>query len=349
MVSSLTLDLPWLPDGRELADELILQRGPVEAVRFDDGLVLRVAVLDPQDATSVNDLIRRVEDAADVPGQLALVAGAVPVEWRSALRLRNVSWLDAGGALQLYWPRLRVSADRVSTLVAEPERSRAPVPLQKSQGLVAQELCIAGVHGRPQTLSDLAEATGLDPSSVVRAVEQLARHGLVAKHRRNRRVEVVVQSPPVLADVLASRTTWKRLPRVPGYLWGASSLGVAERLSAAAEAKGVDVAITGRVGAMLRGVLGTNDPTVLRVRVRHRIEAMADILGELGIESVSEAEANIVLAADRWGLGSHRASVETFHGTRARVAHPLRIWCDLRDELRGEDFAAQMWSEVIRG
>ncbi len=94
------------------------------------------------------------------------------------------------------------------------------------------------------------------------------------------------------------------------------------------------------------GVLGTGDIRVVRGRLRCRPNDLVTQCRELGIEPAPRDQANVAIAADTWGLGSRGARPISFEGYEARIASPLRVWCDVLDEPRGSEFAAQLWRQV---
>ena len=347
MAPQLTLDLPWLAAAPRDLGGVVLTRGRPSRVSFDDGIELSVVVLDAAEHGGVGALADHAR-AATGPGQVVLVAGPVPLHWRSELRDSGISWIDPTGVAEIVWPRINVSTNRAAATARAPVRRRESVALQKHRGVVAQELCIrALVSDELVALPDLAGDLAIDSSIVSRTIAELARHGFVTKQRRGREVVVAVPRPRELATLLAERTSWKRLPTLRGYLFGTTAIDIARKVSAHALHVEVDLAVTGRVGAMYFGVLGTSEPGSVVVRVRaeeHDLPAIAD---RLRLESVAPTEANVVLAADRWGLGANHAEIATFQGVEARVAHPLRVWCDLHDEQRGQEFAAQLWPVVV--
>lgn len=55
----------------------------------------------------------------------------------------------------------------------------------------------------------------------------------------------------------------------------------------------------------------------------------------IGLEPAPIEESNVILAADPWKVGLHGREQRTFQDWTATVAHPLRTWCDLRNERRG--------------
>ena len=131
-----------------------------------------------------------------------------------------------------------------------------------------------------------------------------------------------------------------------GYLWGRNSWDVAARLSLKAAERQAGLAATGRVGAAFHGIVGTASPPAVRCWVDTSASTLGDVAGLLGLEPAPEDEANVGLSADRWRFGMHRREEKTFEEWKATVAHPIRVWCDLRDEQRGNEFAAQMWGLI---
>jgi hypothetical protein len=111
-------------------------------------------------------------------------------------------------------------------------------------------------------------------------------------------------------------------------------------------AAGIDIAVTGRVGAAFLGVLGTSSPSEVRCWVGVNGRRLEDVAAELGLEPAPAESANVRVSADRWRIGIHRRAVARFDELTATVAHPLRVWCDLHGEQRGSEFAAQLWAEL---
>jgi hypothetical protein len=210
-------------------------------------------------------------------------------------------------------------------------------------------LLVHAFDGSWPAIGELAVRAGVSVPTASKAVSQLEAHGLVVKHRDGHRVSVEVVDRVVVAQRLAERTGWPGDETLAGYLWGRSVFDVAARLSAAANRVDIEIAVTGRVGAAYLGVLGTASPKDVRVWVDVGDRRLGDVAELLGLEPVSEEAANVVLSNDRWRVGVERRIDAPFDDINAWVAHPLRIWCDLPDEQRGSEYAAQMWSVVTRG
>lgn len=349
MGTTLKVDLPWLPDWPVDLDEVEIQRGPVNRLAFDDGIELAVVLLaaDPED--SVRSVLRQIDDLGG-PGKVVLVVGSVPVAWRAELRKHGVSWLATDGRMELCWPRLSVSAHRLSVSAPTPARKRAPVALQKRQGVVAQVLCELALSGSlPVTVSELARASEVDVAVASSAADALARHGYVSKHRDGNAVLVDVDDVSSLARLLADRTGWEHAKVVWAYGFGRSPLDVAHRLTRAARESETNMAITGRVGATFLGVIGTGEPSTVRVRLEATPDEAAAALGRLGLEAVDRDEANVAIALDRWRLGTTHAQVHRFQKYTALIAPPMRVWCDLDGEPRGTEFAAHLWEMMRHG
>lgn len=342
--AELRLNLPWVSRAPEQLNGLTVRRGRQNTLTYDDGVALEVRVVDPAGQRSMEQLLDEVH-RQEGPGRVVLVSGAVPVEWRGRLRGGEVSFLDATGVAEIDWPRLRASARRFGKAA---KRRTSPVPLQKSHAVMAQELLIVAVGDRRATVSSVAEGAGVGLSSASRAIDRLASQGLVTKSRDGREVLVSVIDPVELAAHLAERTAWGRSEILWGYLWGRNSFDVANNLSARAGSTQVDLAVTGRVGAAFHGVLGTASPTAVRCWVGGD-GSLADIAVTLGLEEAEEDSGNVALALDRWRIGRHRSAQARFDEWDATISHPLRVWCDLHDEPRGEDFAAQLWGAVSDG
>lgn len=345
VAAELTVDLPWLePAGGDL-DGLRVRRGRVDTLAYDDGIVLDVEVIEPTHHPSPAALVDAAKSASG-PGRVVLVAGAVPLAWRGALREAGVSFVDVSGVAEIHWPRIDVSERRFGKPV---RRKRAALPFQKGHALVVQELLILTADGTRPTISEVAESAGVSLPSASKAISQLEEHGLVAKQRDGARVMVEVLDRVAISVRLAERTSWPGEETIAAYLWGRTVFDVAARLSAAADEADTEVAVTGRTGAAHYGVLGTSSPKEVRCWIAAGDALLADVADRLGLEPAPREEANLVLSADRWKVGVHRRRELSLDEAHAWVAHPLRVWCDLHDEERGAEFAAQMWGAVSDG
>jgi DNA-binding transcriptional ArsR family regulator len=342
MDGMLRLNLPWLPDSPGRIGDLAVMRGRDDVLTFDDGISLHVVVLDPASCTSAGDLVAAAREEAG-PGRVVLVAGAVPVDWRAALRSAEVSFLDAGGVAEIAWPRLRVASRQFTRQVV---RRRDAVPLQKGHALVAQELLAATVNEVPVTISELARCAGVSASTASRAVARLAEHGLAERTRNWRAASVRVADVAGLAALLAARTAWPGPEVVSGYAWGRTIWDVAATMSRNASDAGIPMSVTGRAGAAFLGVLGISSPAQVRCWVTVNEQALTEIAERLGLEPAPPESVNVCLSADPWRIGTHRRAVQDFDGMTAAVAHPLRVWCDLHGEERGDEFAAQLWGTI---
>ncbi|MGH7225588.1 MAG: MarR family transcriptional regulator [Gemmataceae bacterium] len=336
------LNAPWVPSKPDRLDDLAISRGGDNVLTYDDDISLQVEVLDPVSYESVEDLVVSARDAAG-PGRVVLVAGAVPVEWRAALRQAELSFIDLDGVVEIVWPRLRVSARRLGKDVV---RHRRAVPLQKGHALVAEELLLASVEGSPPTITELARRAGVDKSIASRTVAQLAEQGLVAREQSRRRVPVFVVDPDSLAELLAERTAWPGHEVVGGYVWGRNIWDTAATISRNAADAGIELAITGRTGAAFLGVLGTSSPREVRCWATLNGRPLEEVAAALGLTPAPRESMNIRLSADPWRIGVHRRGNDQFDEWTAMVAHPFRVWCDVHSEERGREFASQLWGKA---
>jgi hypothetical protein len=342
MAPVLSLNLPWMPGAPDRIGDLIVSRGRDDVLTFDDGISLQVRVLDPTSYGASAELIADAR-AAHGPGRVVLVAGAVPVDWRAELRQAGLSFLDVDGVADIAWPRLNVAAGQFAK---ESLRRRATTPLQQGHTLVAEELLIAATGGEHPTITDLAQRAGVSASTASRTVMQLASHGLVERERAWRQVAVRVADPDGLANLLADRTAWPGREIIAGYMWGRNIWDVASVISRNADTARVSMAITGRVGAAFYGVLGTSSPPELRCWVTVHGQALEEVAARLGLEPAPRESSNVRISADPWRIGTHRRAQADFDAWTATVAHPVRVWCDLHDEERGREFAAQLWERT---
>lgn len=339
----LVLDLPWVEAVQDI-EGLTLSRGSPSALRYDDGIELAVEIVDPASFDGPDAVVAFVQRTRG-PGRVALVAGVVPLPWRSQLRRSNVSFVDPSGVAEISWPRLKVSSGQFAR---QAERKRAALPMQKSHAVATQELLAASLRGESLTIGDLADRAAVGLSSASRAVSQLEAHGLVEKHRDGRTVYVVVADPVALAELLARRSAWPQGRTLSAFAWGRTMWDVAASVSDRARDDEVALSVTGRTALAYLGVLSTSPPDEVRCWVGAQeadLEALADLLG---LEPAPVKESNVVLAADPWGIGKIGRADREFEGNRATVASPIRVWCDLHSERRGTEFAAQLWMEIER-
>jgi hypothetical protein len=339
----LQLNVSWVPVVPESFTDLVIRRGRDNVLTYDDGISLRVQLLDPAVYDDVRGLVTSARSAAAQPGQLALVGGTVPVGWRAALRRAGLSFIDVGGVVEIDWPRLRASSAQFGKTVV---RRRQSASLQKGHALVAAELLMASLAGQQPTISELASQAGVDKSIASRTVAQLAGMGLV--ERSGYRAPLRVAEQVDLAELVAAQTMWPGNEVVAGYAWGRTVFDTAAAISTNASDAGIDIAITGRVGAAFLGVLGTSSPPEVRCWVSQGGRSLEETAAALGLEPAPAESANVRLSSDRWRIGVHRRASARFDDLTAMVAHPVRVWCDLRGEQRGTEFAAQLWGELSR-
>jgi DNA-binding transcriptional ArsR family regulator len=338
----LRLNAPWVPSEPDRLGDLAISRGRDDVLTYDDGISLSVEVLNPVRYETVEDLVLSARGAAG-PGRLVLVAGAVPVEWRAALRQAELSFIDLDGVVEIVWPRLRVSGSRFGKEIV---RHRRAVPLQKGHALVAEELLIASVDGTPPTITELARSAGVDKSIASRAVAQLAEQGLVTREQSRRRAPIFVADPYSLAELLAERTAWPGPELVGGYAWGRNIWDTAATISRNAADADIELAITGRTGAAFLGVLGTSSPLEVRCWATLNGRSLEEVAAALGLAPAPRESMNVLVSADPWRIGVHRRATAHFDEWTATVAHPFRVWCDVHAEERGREFASQLWGKA---
>lgn len=343
MAAILCLNVPWLDDEPRQIGGLAVARGREDVLTYDDGIALQVILLDPASYASAEELVAAAREESR-PGRAVLVAGSVPVSWRAALRKSETSFMDVDGVAEIVWPRLRVSDGRFTGQAVV--RRRMPVPLQKGHALVAQELVIAASDGERPVITELARRAAVSASTASRAVARLAEHGLVERQQHWREVRVEVADLAALTDLMAERTAWPGIEVVSGYAWGRTIWDVTTTVSRNATEMGIAAAATGRVGAGFLGVFGTSRPAEARFWVSLDKSELVETARMLGLEPAPRGSANVRLSADPWRIGTSRSESREFDGLTATVAHPVRVWCDLRGEQRGLDFAAQLWGSI---
>ncbi len=319
-----------------------LQRNQVSSLRFDDGIELAVQLVEPGDFSELADLIDYV-DRTRGPGRVVLVAGAVPLAWRSKLRSARVSFVDPSGVAEISWPRLKVSSGQFAR---RSERSRAPLPMQKSHAVAVQELVVAALRGERLSIGEIAERASVGLSSASRAISQLEAHGLVEKQRHGRAVLVDVADPVLVAELLAERTAWPQGSTLSAFAWGRNIWDVAASVAERAGDADISLSVTGRTALAYFGVLGTSSSEQVRCWVGNQESELEAVAERLGLEPAPVKESNVVLAADPWGVGLIGRTEREFEGSRAVIAQPVRVWCDLHSEQRGTEFAARLWKEI---
>lgn len=340
----LTLDFPWVQE-RASNNDVEIRQGPANLLKYEDGVSLEVVPVDPSDAASARDLIELTHKKAS-PGRAVLIIGRIPPSWRAELRQAEVSWFDVTGVIELHWPRINVSAHTFSAVNGR--RNRTPLGLSQGRAVVVQVLCACAISPHaPLNISNLARMAGVPLSLASRTIKDLVAYGLATKS--GGKAPVIVPDTSALARLLAERSPWKPGNELWGYCWGTSSFDVASRMSATAVRQHVEMAVTGRVGAAFMGVIGTGPASPLRIRVTAREEEQQILFSKLEIEYVPREEANVVVAIDRWGVGTNGSRWRELGSHRALIAAPLRVWCDIRDEPRGLEFAAQLWGMIING
>ena len=342
MSTELRLNLPWMPPEAKPVGDLIIRRGRDDVLAYDDGITLQVRVLDPAARRSADVLLADAQAEAGA-GRVVLVAGAVPVEWRAALRQAGLSFIDVSGVAEIAWPRIRVSTRHLT----EPaERRTTAIPLQKGHALVVQELLVAPASGPPPTITQLAERAHVSVSTASRTITQLAEQGLVERDRNWRHVAVRLSDRAGLAKLLAERSAWPAGQVISGHAWGRNIWDAAASISRRAADAGISFAVTGRCGAAFLGVLGTAPPPMMRCWADLGERSLADASEQLRLELAPIESSNVLISADPWRVGLRHSAAAQFEEWTATVAHPVRVWCDLHGEERGQEFAAQLWGAV---
>lgn len=345
MVAVLTLPVPWANVPGLDVNQLRVQSGRESSLTYDDGITLRVEVFDPSSFAALDALMSALA-SSERPGQVSLVAGFIPLPWRAPLRSAGVSFLDVSGVAEIDWPRIRISARRFGKPI---RRVRAALPMQKGHGLVVQELLLQSSNGAQPSVGAVAISAGVSLPTASKAISQLEAHGLVQKHRTGTVAKVEVVDRAAIAHQLAAATSWPGTVTVAGYAWGRTIFDVASRLSSRASQNDLDFAVTGRVAANYLGIASTSSPERLRIWVDAQDKELEATATALGLEPASGDEANVSISHDRWRAGTIHRRLATLDGSDAWIANPLRIWCDLHDEPRGSEFAAQMWGSIADG
>lgn len=342
ITARLTVPLPWLHERPQQIEHLQVARGSQATLSYlDDGITLAVDVVNPAD--DVAGLLDRPRPPA--PGRVTLIAGDIPLPLRAELRRAQVSFIDVDGTAELFWPRLRISASRVTD--EDLQRQTPPVTLRGAHARIVQALLGAWLDGHTITSgSELAARAQASEAAVSRTLRKLAEHGLVDLTLVGRAQRPEVVDPLALADILKSERGWPRTGTYHGYVYGRDAGG---RLDEIMERErdhpwGGDIAVTGIVAAAQLGVLTTAAPPMLRLWLKCRPEGVPQALRHLGIEPVTVDEANVMVALDRNQVGTlERQPIGT---PPIWTSHPIRVWCDLHSEPRGEDVAAQLWHAI---
>jgi hypothetical protein len=329
----LRLNVPWLPEEATPVGDLVVGHG-IDNTLTQGALSLPVHILDPAAFLTVEPLIFAAQ-RADSPSRLVLVAGHVPVVWRGPLREAGVSFACDDGVVEVTWPRRIASSPRLT------------LTLPRQEALLAQELVIAAAAGRSPTCRELSERTRTSVDDVLVTAGKFAERGLVRLGGRPNASRVTVANVSALADALAHRTAWPGNRKiVGGYVWGRNIWAIAAQIARNAEAAGVGLAVTGRAAAAFLGVVGPASRSEVWCWVSLDSRSLKTIARELRLESVPWDDANVLLAADEFGIGTSRRGAADSGQWTATLSHPLRVWCDLHHDDRGPDLAAKLWPKV---
>lgn len=340
--AELKLDLPWIESVTLKEPSLRIVRGAPNSISFPDGITLGVSVVIADHFRSVDDLHEAVV-GAERPGTLVLVVGFIPQNWRSTLRSRETSFIDAAGIAELYWPRLRVTARRFGQIV---ERNRKPLGFQKNFAVVAQTLILGHLAGERLSVSQLADRAAVSPATASRAVSQLQEHGLVQKQRDGNSIYVIMTDLAAIRRQLAEGTAWPSNATLFGYFWGRTIFETAQQLSQLAAQLELNFAITGSIAAAAYGVGMSSTHRELHVWVRDTHHDLQEVAEMLHIDPARKESANVVLSTDPWKFGTQNRTRKQWMDFSLCVANPVRVWCDLHAEPRGDDVAHQLWSVI---
>jgi hypothetical protein len=359
MSVELRLDALWVPDEPVRSGDVVLSRGDNELV-YGGSLCVPVRTVDPASVLTVEELIDAVR-AADGPDLVVLVAGHVPTGWRGRLKRAGVSFACDDGTIEIFttdikWPGLGDAAPPAGPYggLTEPDGRRpgagGDLSLRSPHLPVLQELVSAAMRGQQLAYPELAGRAGTARIFAGETVAELEAHGYVERRQDSfHRVSVVVRDAPALASALARQSAWPgNKPAIAvGYLWGRNRWDMAASLSRNAAAVGVKIAVTGRAGAAFHGVSGPSPRIQVRCWAAADRRTFAKIAELLGLEKVPENEANVLVAADPWGLGTRGVATVRSGKWEASVARPVRVWCDLRSEDGGRALAAELWEKIF--
>lgn len=341
-IAKLRLPFPWVPENPVEIDTLILERGREPTLTYvEDQLSLRVEVLDPH--RSAHELVATAKSPP--PGNVVLVAGDVPLDLRPTLRQESVSFLDIDGTAELFWPRLRVSASRLTD--DEIQRHTPALTLRGAHSRIVQTLLASWIDRDPiQSGTDLAERAETSEASTSRALRKFAEHGLVQLVPEGRAHRPEVVDPVALAETLRDERGWPQRNLYFGYRYGRDAQSRATELARASDDARIELATTGITAAVAFGVLTTALPPVLKIWIRAEPSEVPRVLQRLEIEPVDREEANCAIALDKYRLGTLGAQVIESKTGYVWISHPIRVWCDLKFEPRGADVAAQLWQAI---
>lgn len=153
---------------------------------------------------------------------------------------------------------------------------------------------------------------------------------------------------PISSSTSRSSRNARRGPASPHCLHtsGDRPRSRAVKLSEAAGHANLDLVVTGTVAAEFHGTIATSEAAHVQCRLQCLPDELAYLATRLKLELVPPEEANVLLAADRWGVGRVGAARP---GAIPRLAHPIRIWCDMHVGRRGHELAALYKAEQLRG
>lgn len=280
------------------------------------------------------------------PGHVEIVVGDLTAEDRSRLRSELRSFLTSDGAVELFWPHLRVS-ERSGRVSDAGVVSRTSVPLRGSHARVAQSLLARQVSdGRPYDKAhDLARDADVTAPTVSHVLAKLEDYGLVERVRHGRSVSPYLIDPAALARGLHDNSAFATAERLGGYVYGrdmSERVASLEEIARKAATKGHEVAITGFAAAATYGVTRTGIERLdvwLRVLDGHQPHTW---MLEVGIEPLTSGEGPLRVGVDRTGAGVLRAKPRTLLGHEVPCAERVRVWVDVQDGPRGPDIADQL-------
>lgn len=351
------LPLDWLGTQPARIGPLLLRAGSPARVEYHDALApMQLAV----DLLTVDDL-DDLDDPGRVPtvgpGHVPLIVGDVPPADRSWLRRHQLSFLTSEGVVELWWPKLRVSA--APTIEGEPGTMnwQPTVPLRGQHARVAQAMLARLVDGHEpyDTLGALAAAASVPPSTVSHVTSKLERHGLLRIERHGRTATPVLIDPRALAESLRAATALSTAQTYRAWIFGRD---IDERLSNlsealaqtadGAQADGHEIALTGLAAAAAHGHVRTSITTAdlwLRVPEGHEPTIW---MRTIGLEPTDDAPGPLRIGIDRTGVGVMGSSDMTIGTVTLPVAHRVRVWADVYDAARGPDIASQLldWSQL---
>lgn len=279
------------------------------------------------------------ESRAAPDGNVLLVAGATTAEAREILERHGVAVVDGLGNAHVELPGLLVHTEAQRGRRGDAPRPQAHARLAGKGGVAAQALLLD--PEREWKVQDLAGEARVSVGLAHRVLTRLEAEGLVAADGAGPRRVRRVADPTALLDLWAEENTDRSVRRVRAYRLAREPRELADAVSAALHAAGIDHAVTGAAAA---------------ARIAPFVTAVP--VAEIWIESVASLEEAAAASGAEIAETGHNLAFVQANGDeplafRRQVegiwsVNAFRLFYDLRnDPRRGHEQAETLRREVI--